>query len=113
MSNASKAATKYHVGQTVHIGSVNRHGTGEGTVVKVGRALVTVQYGHGYQKVFRIETGVANDNYGHEWIETDEERQEREERQDLTQRLHRAGLRLDFGVVIPTGQLRRIVEAAE
>lgn len=42
-------------------------------VTKVGRKLVTVEeYGRPFQ--YRIETGQANDQYGHEWLVTEAER---------------------------------------
>lgn len=92
--------SKYSVGQRVWIYSVNaRKGTGpqQGEVVKVGRTLVTVKGidSAWWTQVFRIETGSANDQYGHEWIKTDAEREEVDRRNAALETLREAGIRFD------------------
>jgi hypothetical protein len=74
-------AADWPVGVTVWIRSVNnRRGAPdqEGVVDKVGRKIVTVRFGpYGTVAQFRIADGVANDRWGHEWIETAPMRQAR------------------------------------
>lgn len=109
-------AAKYEIGQTVYLRGVNRRTEETTTVTRVGRTLVYVQDRYGKPQSFRIETGVANDQYGHEWIETSEQRAERVERSALSERLRAAGL--SFGYHAGNHDrgiewLRRVVEAAE
>jgi len=46
-----------------------------GTIVKVGRILVTIEYGGSYKTAdqFRINTQRINDKYGHRWFKTPEQ----------------------------------------
>lgn len=90
-------AGKYEVGQHVWVRSQNRRAEGEGTVVKVGRTLVYVQGQWGTPVAFRIETGVVNDKYGHEWVLTDAEMAEAERRAAVDARWKTHGLRMEYG----------------
>jgi len=46
-----------------------------GTIVKVGRTLVTIEYGGSYKIAdqFRIDTQRINNKYGHKWFKTPEQ----------------------------------------
>lgn len=65
----------YKTGDKVKVFDVNgpSHGMPEsgwdGEIVKVGTKLVTIEYGHTKQ-TFRIVTGSANDDYGHQMFMT-------------------------------------------
>jgi hypothetical protein len=70
---------KYEVDQQVRVSDINGRrsasyppGGWTGIVTKVGRKLVTVRF-QSREQVFRIETGQANDQYGHQCISTLEE----------------------------------------
>lgn len=64
-----------------------------GTVAKVGRKLVTIAFGSGATKVFRLEDGIANDNYHSAWFLTAEERDRKERRARALAVLDEHGLR--------------------
>ena len=109
--------SKYEVGQQVWVYDVNRTEGSLGrppepaTVVKVGRRLVTVAISGSYQKTFRIENGVANDQYGHQWIRTDDERAARERHAELVAALRAHRVVLDFGCRLTVDDLERLVAA--
>lgn len=85
-----KPEPKFKVGDRVLIRSNYKAGNGEGTVVKVGRVLVTIENRWGHKSIYRMDSGAKNDDYGHSRIMTEEEwdQQEREgEEQQRTQDL--------------------------
>lgn len=86
------------VGQEVWVYDVNSRGRGPdlGTVEKVGRKLVTVRY-DGMVRKFRIEDRHTNDAYGHQWIQTDEERALADRRDVAISALRVAGLEIRSG----------------
>ena len=90
---------KYTVGQEVWVRNVNagRRGPQRGTVVKVGRVLVQVEVYPGHWTPYRIETGYKNDEYYHEWIQTDEEYAETEARAAAHARIKDLHVRFDLG----------------
>jgi hypothetical protein len=65
-------------------------------VTKVGRKLVTIE-DKGRPEAFRIDTGRANDAYGHGWLCTDEQHAEHEARSAVMDRLHALKLQFAFG----------------
>jgi hypothetical protein len=85
----------------------------DGTVVKVGRKLITVQYGHSYTKVFRLEDGRANDDYGHQCIKTPEQAAEDARRVELVQRLRDGGLEVRNGQRLSTRALEAVAQALD
>lgn len=93
----------YEVGQRVWIYDVNdrrSRGPREGTVTKVGRALVTVadvQFPAWAPQTFRIEDGRRNDKYAHQWIKTEQQRRRDERDAVAYQRLRDLGIRFDVG----------------
>lgn len=89
--------SKYEVGQHVYIRSVNRAQNAEGTVAKVGRTLVYVQGPWGTPTAYRIETGVANNQFGHEHILTDDEMAAADRMSEVHKRWSAHGLRFDYG----------------
>jgi hypothetical protein len=105
------------VGDRVQVFDVNGSRLGQpkggydGTVVKMGRKLVTVKYDHG-ESVFRLETGQANDAYGHQHLRTVEQAAEDLRKTEAMQQLREVGLdvqrdrRRDFSV----DTLKKIVE---
>jgi hypothetical protein len=83
---------EFHVGQKVIVAGVNmQNKTHEAEVVKVGRTLVYIEE-YGRQAVYRIDTGVRNDQYGHTWIRTKEQFQADSERAAAIVRLRDLGL---------------------
>lgn len=69
-------------------------------VIKVARKLLTVQESPGSygESVFRIESGVRNDGYGHSWLLTVAEWDAQEERTRLNGALREAGIEFErFG----------------
>lgn len=109
---------KFTPGQTVIRRDVNENrygGPTEVTVVKVGRTLVHVtgRGRYGRTETFRIEDGRANDNYGHGWIQTQDEHAEEKWRDAQIARLTAHHLRFDAGAyarAVPTYTLRQIAD---
>ena len=104
------------VGDRVQVFDVNRRPLRDGfdgTVVKVGRTLITVRYGHGYTKVFRLDSGRANDAFGHQWIETPAQMAEDARRDELVQRLRDSGLEVRMGRQLPTQTLEAVAAALD
>ena len=63
------------------------------TVTKVGRKLFTVVTGErGREMVFRLETGIVNDDYGHYWVLTLAQAAEKERRHAAIDALRTFGL---------------------
>lgn len=100
----------YEVGQRVWVYDVNGRGRGpdEATVTKVGRKLVTVAGPHNWSRTFRLEDGLRNDDYGHQWIRTDEEREAAERLTAVTAILAAARLRPEPGCTLPLDALEAI-----
>jgi hypothetical protein len=70
----------------------------DGTVAKVGRTLIHVNYPGGHYNrptAFRLDDGRANDDYGHQHVWTVEEMAERTRRSELTERLREYGIQFD------------------
>src|SRR5215471_1073648 len=107
----------YVIGQRVWIYNVNaRAGTepDAGTVVKVGRTLVTVRHDAAtyLESQYRMDDGSWNnrDYSHHSWIRTDEQRAAEERRTAAIAALRESGLRLDPAKrEIPTAQLEAVV----
>jgi hypothetical protein len=105
--------SKYSVGDKVMIKHINS-GTSPATVVKVGRVLVTVKAEHSPEATYRIDTGARNDNYGHSRIMTLAKWEEFCDRNELINRLAKAGLKTIRNTYsCDLEWLRRVVEAAE
>lgn len=86
----------------------------DGTVVKVGRRLITVTYGHGYTTAFRLDDqGRSNDSYGHQHIETVEQAAENARRSEVEAKLRVLGIDLRRQVRIPTDKLEALVTILE
>lgn len=62
------------VGQEVWLFAARRDRE-RGTVVKVGRKLVTIRAGERDwdERQYRLASGIVNDNWGHHWFKTDEQ----------------------------------------
>jgi hypothetical protein len=105
------------VGDRVQVFSVNGPRRGQpkggedGTVTKVGRKLVTVEYGYG-SKVFRMEDGSINDDYGHVHIKTVEQAAEDLRRGDALDQLREAGVVIQFDRKFSTETLEALAEIA-
>jgi hypothetical protein len=79
--------SEYSVGQRVWVySSYRQRGPRSGTVVKVGRTLVTVEV-DGHEEKFRMDTGRTNDRYGHSSIKTDAQRTDDERRAKAWERI--------------------------
>lgn len=107
------------VGDRVQVFDVNGSRMGQprggwdGTVVKVGRKLITIQYGNHYTQVFRLDSGRANDAYGHLWIKTSEQAAEDARRGELIQRLRDGGLEIRVGARVSTSMLEALIKALD
>lgn len=117
--------TGVKVGDEVRIFDVNGsrqnqpEGGWPGSVVKVGRALMTVEYEDRRRhdpQVFRIEDGSWNDkNYGHQrWVLTAERALENQRRNKAVDTLRRCGLMLrdGHGALYSTEDLEVIARVA-
>lgn len=107
------------VGDRVQVFDVNGSRMGQpaggwdGTVVKVGRKLITVQYKSVHNtKAFRLDGGSANDGYGHQHIKTVEQAAESLRRGGLLRQLREAGLEVRFGFTLSTETLEALAAAA-
>jgi len=82
----------------------------DGIVTKVGRKLITVTYNGSHRpKAFRLDDGRANDNYGHQHIETVEQATENLRRADILTKLRVGGLELTHRVKIDTDTLAAVL----
>ncbi|MFI6495996.1 hypothetical protein [Nonomuraea typhae] len=112
---------KYQVNQEVRIFDVNRErdrvAEGRlGAVTHVGRKLVTVQQVNGLFEVkYRMDTGRINDAYGHEYILTLDEVEERNRKIMLNAKLQALGIgfRPGFERKYSAVQLETVVKALE
>lgn len=109
---------KFHVGQEVWVRR-NRYSTDAlrdepVEVVKVGRTLVFVRL-YGRDVAFRQDTGVINDQYGHQRILTDEDRDRETAEADMVKRLEAAGLKhtVTAAVLVHRVGLERAARIAE
>lgn len=88
----------------------------DGTVVKVGRTLIHVdypgQYGRG-PKAFRLDDGRANDNYRHQSLRTVERAAADMHRMELCSRLRAAGIDLRMGYDFSIETLEALVAALD
>ncbi len=87
-----------------------------GVVAKVGRKLVTINYGHhsgslSQVDVFRIDTRIVNDNYGHLMFETPEEAELRGRKHAATSALHKRGIDLRLSHSLTLEELEALVAA--
>jgi hypothetical protein len=102
------------VGEEVRVFDVNgkRHGMPEGgwpgEVVKVGRVLATIRCRNGEQ-TFRLDTGQANDRYGHQWFLTVDQATEKTRRHRAESILREYGVETSRAS-LSTGQLEAIAE---
>jgi hypothetical protein len=101
MTMVERESKSFVVGQRVWVYDVNdRRGNGpiEGTVEKVGRTLIHVRYvTWGDPVPFRMDTGRANDNYGHQWIKSDAKKALDERRDAALKVLYGHGLEIKMG----------------
>lgn len=109
---------KFEVGQQVVVTRNGRLSPTRGKVRAVGRTLVQVEVEGvpGRWKPYRIETGVANDTYGHSRIYTLEEYDQACLRREVVQRLAARGLRFDYGAQlsrVSTETLNKIADLIE
>lgn len=109
--------SKYYEGQEVVIRDVNdRRRPEEGpltaTITRVGRKLVYVTL-YGREKAYRIESGVANDNYGHSSLQTWDEYHAEKRRAEVVQALQEAGfIAKNYSFPHSTEVLERVLKAA-
>lgn len=82
-----------------------------GTVVKIGRSLVTIEY-RGKQDPFRLDTRVINDRYGHRWFKTLEQAAEDERLRVALATLKAHSIRLDSGHGLTVEQIEALAEVA-
>lgn len=95
------------VGDEVRVFDVNGNRLGQpeggwvGTVTKVGRKLVTIQTGDGYngEKQYRLEDQMANDNYGHRRFKTLEQAAQDERRAEAMDVLRNAGINFGYRAI--------------
>lgn len=110
---------RLEVGQRVWIYDVNANHSSrpnttwplEGTVVKVGRKLahITHSYSRGFPQVFRLDEGQrANDNYGHQWFRTDEQRAAYDARKADEKVLRDHGIEKRVGVTLTDEQVAEL-----
>jgi hypothetical protein len=106
---------KLTVGQEVRVFDVNArrrgqpHGGWAGTITRVGRTLVYIDYpGSREPKAFRIDGGAANDQYGHQSFLTLDEAARQARRTAALGVLHEHGLRLDYGHSLPLEEIEAI-----
>lgn len=85
----------------------------DGEVVKVGRKLITVKHSRWNTQVFRLENGIANDNYGHQWIRTLEEAADLIRRAELRQSMRKLGLEIKIGRSFSTDTMEKLVQVLE
>lgn len=104
----STGSDKYQVGQTVWVVSVNRKAS-EAVVSRVGRKLVYVEQ-YRREVAYRISDGVANDDYGHEHLETPGQYESRALRKDLLTRLQVHGFDVKTHAKVDTALLGAVVE---
>ena len=113
---------KYTVGQEVRIFEGMRQRRDEiaegrpGKVTHVGRKLVTVlPDGSPFDAKYRMGTGRKNDGYGHEFILTLDEVEERNQRIMINARLIGLGVnfRLGFEEKYSTDQLAAVIKVLE
>jgi hypothetical protein len=90
------------VGDRVQVFDINGRRMGQpaggwdGTVVKVGRKLITVQYQSAHNtKAFRLDSGSANDDYGHQHVRTVEQATADLRRAEALRRLRDAGVTIE------------------
>jgi hypothetical protein len=88
----------------------------DGTVTKVGRQLIYVDY-PGARGVngdaFRLDSGLRNDQYCHQSIQTVEQAAENLRRDSVIERLREGGLELTRRVEISTDTLEAVLAALE
>jgi hypothetical protein len=106
---------KLTVGQEVRVFDVNARRRGQphdgwaGTITRVGRTLVYIDYpGSREPKAFRIDGGAANDQYGHQSFLTLDEAAKQARMAAAVDVLHQHGLRPDFGHALPLEQVEAI-----
>jgi hypothetical protein len=89
----------------------------DGTVVKVGRTLIHVDYPGGRwgkPTPFRLEDGSrANDDYGHQHIRTVEQAAEEAHRSELAARLRAGGVDLSYRRAFTIETLEALVAALD
>lgn len=105
---------KYRVGQEVYVRDVNGRGrpVRKTPLVKVGRKLVYIEE-FGRPLAYRIEDGQRNDNYGHSWLQTEEEYVEERRRTEAVDRLRDLGLEPRFAGRLSTDALVAAADAIE
>lgn len=116
-AKATTAVPPFTEGQRVWVYSQNPRLLPEhpmpATVTKVGRKLVTTRDDdqHGPERTFRIEGGAANDQYGHEWVKTDQQKADDERRGVLNAELAACGLEMRTGYRLPLDALEAVAAA--
>lgn len=108
------ALSSLKVGDPVKVFDINGIRMGQppggwdGVVAKVGRKLVTVEYGCS-RKVFRLDSGRANDDFGHQSVQTVEQAAEDARRQAVLDRLGSSGIKVERGFTHSTDTLEALV----
>ena len=103
------------VGDEVRVFDINGRRMGQpdggwqGTVTKVGRTLVYVDYGHRNGQ-FRIDTGRANDSYGHRYFKTLEQAASDARLSHALARLKGGPVRLESGHRLTVEQIERLAD---
>ena len=109
---------KIKVGDKVRVFDVNGRRMGqpdggwEGEVVRVGSKLAGITYGGYAPKMFRLDTGSANDSYGHQSFLTIEQAEGKARKDAAVQILWEHKVILDFGHKLTTEQIEALAEVA-
>ena len=92
-------STAYQVGQEVVLHAQNEKRLGgptKGTIVKVGRTLVTIRGSYGRESKYGMDDQIIRDNWGHSWFSTLEQEAAKEKRQENLSVLAENGFKLEF-----------------
>lgn len=81
-----------------------------GTIVKIGRSLVTINY-RNRDRVFRLDTGRANDNYGFQWFLTADAADAARRRVEAVQRLRDHGVEVSHRCQLDLDQIEALAAA--
>lgn len=84
----------------------------DGSVMKIGRKLVTIQWDFGgfspTDSVFRIEEGTENDNYEHRWFKTLEQAESDDRLAEARKVLRDADIPVGFRCVLTNSQIEEL-----
>lgn len=85
----------------------------EETVVKVGRTLIHIEAWGDRTLTYRIADGIRNDNYGHSWLMTREQYEDKQERAAYISALSDLGVSFRFASGPDASKLERILAIME